>query len=274
MTGPLRERPIAGRYVLVDRIGTGAMGSVWRAYDLGTQTWQAAKLLTHGAPEHRELRLRFAREYAVRIDHPHVVAPTGWATDAGVALLLMDLVRGGTLAGLVERHGPLPTLYVAQLVGQLLEALQAVHAAGVVHRDVTPSNVLLEPTGRGAPYLRLADFGVATATDPASGPPPGPIGTTGFTAPEQGERPADPRQDLYAAGRVGLFALTGAAAHVTGTSLLDWLCRLGASDAADRPRSAAEALYELHGLELPAWEPRPGGPDVVDRLGDRPVPGA
>lgn len=261
--------PVAGRYVLADRIGTGAMGSVWRAYDLRGERWLAAKVLTCADAE---LRLRFAREYAVRIDHPHLVAPTGWADEDGVQMLFMDLVRGGTLATLVADHGPLPTLYVAVLMRQLLEALTAVHAAGVVHRDVTPANVLLEPTGLAAPYLRLGDFGVATATDAATGPPTGPIGTVGFAAPEQGTGAADPRQDLYAVGRVGLFALTGAAAHLTTTSLLAWLLGLAAADPGARPRSAAEALYELDGLELPAWEPRTGGPDVHDRIGDVPVP--
>jgi eukaryotic-like serine/threonine-protein kinase len=274
MTVPAGDRPLAGRYVLTDRIGTGATGSVWRAYDLAEDRWLAAKLLgRHDAA----LRLRFAREYAVRIEHPHVLAPTGWAEDAGRSALLTDLVRGGTLAGLVGRHGPLPSLYVAVLMRQLLDGLVAVHAAGVVHRDVTPANVLLEPTRRSSPYLRLGDFGVATATDPLAGPPPGPIGTSGFAAPEQvGERPAapDPRQDLYAAGRVGLFALTGAAAHVTGTSLLGWLCRLAATDPGERPHSAAEARYELDDLELPSWEPRANGPDVIDVLGDAPVTGS
>lgn len=273
MAGPLGDtaRPIAGRYVLADRIGGGAMGSVWRAYDLRSERWLAAKVLTC---TDAALRLRFAREHAVRIGHPHVVTPTGWADEDGVQMLFMDLVRGGTLAALVAEHGPLPALYVAVLMRQLLEALDAVHAAGVVHRDVAPANVLLEPTRLAAPYLRLGDFGVATSTDAPSGPPAGPIGTSGFAAPEQATTPAAPAQDLYAAGRVGLFALTGAAAHVTTTSLLAWLLRLTAVEPADRPRSAAEALYELDGLELPAWEPRPGGPDVRDRIGDLSPPTA
>ena len=86
----------------------------------------------------------------------------------------MDLVRGGSLDALLRRHGPLPASYVVVLLDQLLQALDAVHAAGVVHRDVKPANLLLEPTGTGRPWLRLGDFGVATlapgrASDPRAG---------------------------------------------------------------------------------------------------------
>ena len=79
----------------------------------------------------------------------------------------MDLVRGGSVEQLLARHGPLPDAFVRVVLEQTLEALVAVHAAGVVHRDVKPGNLLLEPTGTGRPWVRLGDFGVAVVAGDA-----------------------------------------------------------------------------------------------------------
>src|SRR4051794_1381259 len=141
--------PLAGRYALLDQVGAGAMGAVWRVRDLRTGKVVAAKVL--GAHDSSAL-LRFVREQSVRIAHPHVVAPTGWAAEDHLVVFAMDLVRGGSVETLSRERGPLPTSYVATLLDQLLQALDAVHAAGVVHRDVKPANLLLEP---GGPHLRL-----------------------------------------------------------------------------------------------------------------------
>ena len=154
-----RRRPaVAGRYALLDQVGAGGMGSVWRARDTRTGELVAVKVLgQHSA----SLLARFVREQAVRVRHPHVVAPTGWAAEDDLVLLAMDLVPGGSVQQLLDEHGPLPVGYAARLVEQLLMALAAVHAAGLVHRDVKPANLLLDATGTGDPHLRLGDFGVA-----------------------------------------------------------------------------------------------------------------
>src|SRR2546421_10343941 len=118
----------------------------------------AAKLLR---PADAGSLLRFVREQSLRVVHPHVVAPAGWAAEDDQVLLTMDLVPGGSVAQLLGDYGSLPLPYVAVLIDQLLDALTAVHSRGIVHRDVKPSNLLLEPTRRGRPFLRLADFGIA-----------------------------------------------------------------------------------------------------------------
>ncbi|WGL52527.1 serine/threonine-protein kinase [Nocardioides sp. BP30] len=258
-----RQHPIAGRYVLVDQIGSGGMGSVWRAYDQRTQSWLAVKVLTARGTS---LLLRFVREQGLRIPHRHVVAPTGWAAEDDVVVLTMDLVRGGSVQELLETHGRLPEPLVAVLLDQLLQALSAVHAAGVVHRDVKPANLLLEATGHGRPHLRLADFGVAaTHAEPRLTRSPGGIGTDGYMAPEQeAGAPPDPTADLYAAGRVAIQLLTGdPAAAVPVSALGPLLHTLTRPDPADRPTSAAAALVELRALGVPAWD---GGIDLPDRL--------
>ena len=149
------------RYLLADQVGAGGMGTVWRTWDRHERRWVAAKL---ARPDDATSLQRFARERALRVRHRHVVQPSGRAGD----LFTMDLVRGGDLEQLLARHGPLPDSYVRVVLDQVLEALVAVHAAGLVHRDVKPGNLLLEPTGTGRPWVRLGDFGIAVA----SGEPP------------------------------------------------------------------------------------------------------
>ncbi|HEY5836030.1 serine/threonine-protein kinase [Streptomyces sp.] len=198
----------AGRYELVDPIGRGGVGAVWRSWDHRRRRYVAAKVLQQSDAH---ALLRFVREQALRIDHPHVLAPASWAADDDKVLFTMDLVRGGSLSHLIGDYGPLPPPYVCVLLDQLLAGLTAVHAEGVVHRDIKPANILLEATGTGTPHVRLSDFGIAmrkgdarlTETDYV-------VGTPGYFAPEQmlGAEPDFPA-DLYAVGLVALFLLSG-----------------------------------------------------------------
>ncbi|MDT0409974.1 MULTISPECIES: serine/threonine-protein kinase [Streptomyces] len=198
----------AGRYVLADPIGRGGAGAVWRAWDRRRRRYVAAKVL-HRRDAHT--LLRFVREQALRIDHPHVLAPRSWAADDEQVLFTMDLARGGSVERLVGDYGPLPPAYVCVLLDQLLAGLGAVHAEGVVHRDVKPANLLLEATGTGPPHLWLSDFGIAAHRDePRLTEPDHVVGTPGWIAPEQllGAEPDVPA-DLYAAGLVAIHLLTG-----------------------------------------------------------------
>ncbi len=180
------------------------MGAVWRAWDLREQRFVAVKVLRpHADRAAPATCCASCRSSRCASPHPHVAAPTGWVADDERVAFAMELARGGTLADLVaDRRGePLGSSYVAELLGQLLDGLAAVHAAGVVHRDVKPANLLLEATGRGRPHLRIGDFGVAALLGRPVEPAGTSVGTTGYAAPEQlaGAAP-DPRQDLYAAG--------------------------------------------------------------------------
>ncbi|MEU9340537.1 protein kinase [Streptomyces sp. NPDC048278] len=199
----------AGRYELADPIGHGGVGAVWRAWDHRRKRYVAAKVLQQSDAH---ALLRFVREQALRIDHPHVLAPASWAADDDKVLFTMDLVAGGSLVHLVGDYGPLPPLFVCTLLDQLLAGLAAVHAEGVVHRDIKPANILLEATGTARPRLRLSDFGIAmrfgearlTETNLV-------VGTPGYIAPEQllGAEP-DFTADLFAVGLVALYLLEGA----------------------------------------------------------------
>ncbi|MFG3247844.1 serine/threonine-protein kinase [Streptomyces sp. NPDC048187] len=229
----------AGRYELVDPIGRGGVGAVWRAWDHRPRRYVAAKVL-----QQRDAHslLRFVREQALRIDHPHVLAPASWAADDDQVLFTMDLVTGGSLVHLVGDYGPLPPDFVCTLLDQLLAGLAAVHGEGVVHRDIKPANVLLEATGTGRPRLRLSDFGIAMRLgEPRLTETNLVVGTPGYLAPEQmmGAEPDFPA-DLFAVGLVALYLLEGA--KPDAKALVQHFAEYGTPPA---PRGIPEPLWQV-----------------------------
>ncbi|WP_406452259.1 protein kinase [Streptomyces sp. NBC_00876] len=198
----------AGRYELVDPIGRGGVGAVWRAWDHRRRRYVAAKVLQQSDAY---TLLRFVREQALRIEHPHVLAPASWAADDDKVLFTMDLISGGSLAHVIGDYGPLPPRFVCTLLDQLLSGLSTVHAEGVVHRDIKPANILMEATGTGRPHLRLSDFGISMRKgEPRLTETNYVVGTLGYFAPEQmlGAEPDFPA-DLFAVGLVALYLLQG-----------------------------------------------------------------
>ncbi|MGI5456290.1 serine/threonine-protein kinase [Streptomyces sp. CA-249302] len=229
----------AGRYELVDPIGRGGVGAVWRAWDHRRRRYVAAKVL-----QQRDAHslLRFVREQALRIDHPHVLAPASWAADDDQVLFTMDLVGGGSLAHLVGDYGPLPPPFVCTLLDQLLSGLAAVHGEGVVHRDIKPANLLLEATGTGLPRLRLSDFGIAMRLgEPRLTETNLVVGTPGYLAPEQmtGAEPDFPA-DLFAVGLVALYLLEGA--KPDAKALIQYFAAHGTPSA---PKGIPEPLWQV-----------------------------
>ena len=265
----------AGRYELLDLIGEGGMGSVWRVWDARTERVVAAKVLKQSDAS---MLLRFVREQAVRIHHPNVVVPLGWAGEDDRVLFTMPIIRGGSVANLVADHGPLPPKLVAEVLRQVLSGLTAVHAADLVHRDIKPANILLDATGTGQPHAYLSDFGIAvdlraprwTATGVVSGTP-------GYLAPEvESSGEVTFAADLYAAGQVAQTMLSGARPVERGASLLRpvdvpeslWsvVSSLVAAAPAGRPVSAQAALAALQSPDL-AWHPEGiGDVEVFDQL--------
>jgi serine/threonine-protein kinase len=182
----------------------------------------------------------------------------------------MRLVRGGTAERLLADHGALPAAYVVVLLDQLLSALGALHASGLVHRDVKPANLLLEPTGTGRPHVWLGDLGVAA---PLGVPSTTYAGTDGYLAPDAESRsPPVPGHDLYATGVTAAELLTGRVPRherdLPRSPLRGLLADLISVDPGRRPSSAEEARARLRagGVRGAKWRGEGRVPDVPDRL--------
>lgn len=231
MTGQADEgRLVAGRYRLLERIGRGGMGTVWRAEDelLGRQV--AVKKLHPPQPHMHddELATLFERtrreaRAAARISHPNVVVVHDVVDDEGLPSIVMEYVPSVTLGEQLKKHGPLPVAEVARIGRGMVAALRAAHRAGVLHRDVKPGNVLLGVDG-GAPVeggtaqegygsgrVVLTDFGIAQASGTSTLTRTGElIGSIDFLSPERirGVLPG-PESDLWALGATLYQAVQG-----------------------------------------------------------------
>src|SRR5215468_6881775 len=206
---------VAGRYELLDRIGQGAMGTVWRARDQVLARDVAVKevRLPELMPDRertilRERTLREARVSA-KLSHPCVVTVHDVIEANGTPWIVMELVIARSLERVLAEDGPLPPRRVAETGLMLLEALASAHAAGIVHRDVKPGNVLLTRDGRAV----LTDFGIAAMDgDPALTQTGMVMGTPGFCAPERIRgAPASPASDLWSLGATLYAAVEGRA---------------------------------------------------------------
>ena len=205
-------RLIDGRYRLAERLGSGGMGTVWRAVDeLMEHDIAVKEPHLPGDPEdeaHRRAAHRLYREAraAARVDHPAAVSTYDVVVEDGCPWIVMELVRGESLADALRR-GPLPAEEAARIGLAVVGALDAAHRVGIVHRDVKPANVLLGDDGS----VKLTDFGIARLIDAARVTSTGlMVGTASYLAPEQvsGED-VGPAVDVYSLGLVLLEALTG-----------------------------------------------------------------
>ncbi|MFL6138224.1 MAG: serine/threonine-protein kinase [Frankiaceae bacterium] len=206
-------RLIASRYRLRDVIGKGGMGSVWLADDMLLHRQVAVKELRFPSSvtdeERATLRERSLREArsAARLDTPHVVRIYDVVDEGGNPCIVMELLRGRTLAQFVRSEGPLPPAVVARIGQALVDALRVAHGAGVVHRDVKPGNVFLTDSGR----VVLTDFGIATsAGDPSITDTGLLVGSPAYMSPERA-RGGEPTSasDLWSLGATLYTAVEG-----------------------------------------------------------------
>jgi eukaryotic-like serine/threonine-protein kinase len=244
------DRVLAGRYELIDVLGRGGVGVVWRATDRVLQREVAVKELTFGAgltdEERAALRERTLREAraAARLHHPRVVTVHDVVEDGGSPWLVMEPVDADSLQQLVEHAGPLSPRTVARIGLDVLSGLEAAHAAGIVHRDVKPANVLVERDG----HARLTDFGTAATTaDPGLTTRGALTGSPSYMAPEllHGEQPR-PAVDLWSLGATLYAAVEGRPPFARGEPMATAVSVVSGQPA---PMVRAGALEPvLHGL--------------------------
>ncbi|MDT0327461.1 serine/threonine-protein kinase [Nocardiopsis lambiniae] len=213
---PPSERIVAARYRLTGTLGSGGMGTVWRAFDPRLEREVAIKEvhLPTGLSdeEQRTAKARMMREArtAARIGHPSVVTVHDVLEEDGTPYIVMALLDGSSLEEVLEEEGPLPPARIARISRALLEALRAAHRAGVVHRDIKPANVMVSTDGE---RVVITDFGIANLMEGASSSLTGTgmvVGTPEYMAPERLEQGtvAEP-SDLWSLGATLYAALSG-----------------------------------------------------------------
>ena len=202
------RRALGDDYELLNLLGTGGFGRVYRVRDLSLEREVALKVLQPLLTRDPEVVERFRREaqLAAGLSHPNIVNIFDIGGRSGLLWYTMELINGPSLAQLVEREGPLPLDKVLRLLREALSALAHAHGSGLVHRDIKPENMLIDQTGS----LQITDFGLALALRGKYGGATSQSGTPQFASPEQllGER-VDQRSDLYSLAAVAYYALLG-----------------------------------------------------------------
>ncbi len=276
-----------GTYEIRGRVGAGAMGTVYRAFDPKLQREVALKMLHPQLATDANFVRRFRREAIVlaRLRHPNIVPVYDLGEHEGVPYLAMAFLPGQTVRARVRASGPCDARTALAWVSQALGGLAAAHAEGIVHRDVKPDNLLLDP-GAGGEEVRLVDFGLAKPAEVRADISGGALvlGTPAYMSPEQcrGEA-ATASSDLYGLGCTMYFMLSGTPpfqgdapvevmrAHLERTparlaplpdACWNFVASLLAKSPSERPAGAAEAHRAAAALQaaLASAAPRPGGP--------------
>jgi hypothetical protein len=212
-----------GRYTVVEAIGAGGMGAVYRARDEKLERVVAIKILTPGLVTGDESRRRFRKEALAlaRLSQPHIAAVYDVGEQDGIDYLVMECVPGQTLSATLK-EGPLSVEHATRIILDIAGAVEEAHEQGVVHRDLKPANVMITPKG----HAKVLDFGIAKLLAPltpdatASMETGFLIGTPLYMSPEQAQgNPVDARTDLWSLGVLYFYLLTGRTPFVSDSNI-------------------------------------------------------
>ena len=275
MTKPLTSpgRLVAGRYRLLSQIGGGGLGTVWLARDelLGRevaikQVLSPSTVSPREADHQRQRALREGR-IAARLSHPHAISVYDVALESGQPWLVMEYLPSGSLAAVLSEDGILREGLVAQIGAQVADALAATHAAGIVHRDVKPANILIGQGGRIDGLVKITDFGISHAVGDVTLTQTGQItGTPAFLSPEVAQgHPMTQASDVFSLGATLYTCLEGQPPFGMEDNALGMLHRVAGGQITP-PRRAGSLTQPL--LRMLAAEPadRPSMAEVRDEL--------
>jgi serine/threonine protein kinase len=264
-------RTLAGRYRLEEVIGRGGMSTVYRGTDLSLDRVVAVKVALDPLVEESPIYLaRFTQEAksAAAIGNPGVVTVYDAGADGPTRFIVMEFVPGKSLADILKEERPLEPARAADIAAQVADALSAAHAAGIIHRDIKPGNIMVEPNGS----VKVLDFGIARAVDGHSLTQTATVlGTSAYMSPEQAlGQPVDARSDIYSLGCVLYEMLTGQPPFVAdvAAAVMHQHVRVAPKPAIERNPAIPAALNTLV-MQMLAKQPkdRPQtAADVRDRL--------
>jgi eukaryotic-like serine/threonine-protein kinase len=275
LLGGVTEGFILGQYRILEELGRGGMGHVYKAVHQTMGRFVALKLLAPRLTQTERARELFRREVlaAAKLSHPNIVtAFDASRADEPRVYLVMEYVDGPNLSQLVKEQGPLSVEQACEYVRQTAIGLDYAHNLGLIHRDVKPSNLLVQQTS-GGPQIKILDFGLALVTAAEAGGPDSLVGaantvlgTPDYTSPEQArdQYGVDRRSDLYSLGCTFFFLLTGEPPFPGGSGI-DKLLRQGSepppairSKRPDIPEAVAEVVHKLL-AKNPKWRYQTGG---------------
>lgn len=262
-------RLVAGRYRVQRRIGSGAMGVVWECVDEVLHRTVAVKqlLLQPGLDpgEAEEARQRAMREgrIAARLQHQHAISVYDVTEDEGQPVLVMEYLPSTSLAAMMQEHGPLPPREVARVGSQVAAALGAAHAAGVVHRDIKPGNILLGDNGT----VKITDFGISRAQGDVQVTKTGMLaGTPAYLSPDvaMGQEPS-PASDVFSLGATLYAAIEGRPPFGLNENTLALLHAVAAGRI-DPPQQAGPMTRPLMAMLQTRVEDRPSMAQIKEML--------
>ena len=250
---------VLGNYTILDKIGAGGMGQVFKAEHRRMHRIVAVKMLPTGMMKNPAVVARFEREVtaAAKLNHPNIVTAFDADNANGVHLLIMEYVEGSDLSAWVKKNGPLPVAQAVNYILQTARGLEAAHAEGIVHRDIKPANLLLDKKG----VVKILDMGLARLSDEADSVKQAELtntgtimGTVDYMAPEQAlnTKTADARADIYSLGCSLFYLLTGKATYGGDTLMAKLLAHR------DQPIPSIQAI-------------RPEVPEAVEAVFNRMV---